>query len=227
MQLTINWLIEKYFGRKIVIFRNMNEFSFSKQKKWLYFLSILTFFFSCKTVEVGVLQYYRPQLGVNFNNHNTVYTFDADSMFKESAMKSLDTFDLLLFNNLRHQLSNKQYIVGNNGSLQTINLEDCIVSIELKNQFATSLIACKTTLKNDSLFYAFAKIPYNKSHLDNHTNNILAAELGSAMANKIDSLQLKLLLKKDPITYSKPVEITESSGFGIVILTVLLVIVLL
>lgn len=205
----------------------MNEFSFSKQKKWLCSLSILTFFFSCKTVEVGVLEYYRPQLGVNFNNHNTVYTFSPDSLFKESAMKSLDTFDLLLFNNLRYQLSNKQYIVGNNGSLQTINLEDCIVSIELKNQYATSLIACKTSHKSDSLFYAFAKTPHNKRNLDNHTNNILAGELGSAMANKIDSFQLKLLLKKDPITFSKPAKITEPSGFGIVILTVLLVIVLL
>lgn len=205
----------------------MSDFFIIKPQNILLIISSFLVLNACKTVEVGALEYHRPQLGVNYNNHNTIYTFYPDTIYKETAANALDTFDQLLFNNLFNQLVNKQYVVGHNGSLQTINLEQCIVSIELKNQYATSLIACKTSDKEDSLFYAYAKTPYNKKHIDNQTNKILANELGSAMANKIDSLQLKLLLKKDPIKYSKPVEKTELGGFGIFILTLMLAIVLL
>ncbi len=169
---------------------------------------------SCTTTNVGALEYHRSQLGINYNNHNIIYTFSPDSLFKENASTQLDNFDQVYFDNLLHQLTARNYIVGSNGQLQTVNLEQCIVSIEQKNQIVSALIACKAPYLKDSIFYAYSDIQIIGQNLDENTNKKLAAQLAIATAKNIDSIQIIELIKKDPIKYNSTFKKREINGLG-------------
>lgn len=220
-------MIQKYFGKKIVIFSNMYDLNRLKLS-FIPTLLILAFLLgSCKTTKVGALEYHRPSLGVNYNNHQTIYTFSPDTLFKDKATSQLDAFDLVFFDNLENQLTARSYVVGAKGQLQTVNLEQCILSIEHKEQMASAMFACKTTLIPDSIFYSYTSLFIGNNKLDEHTNKKLAAQLARETAKSIDSLHLKQLISKDPEKYTATYKKREASSFGNGLLLFLVVIVLL
>jgi hypothetical protein len=182
---------------------------------------------SCKTTKVSALEYHRSQLGVNYNNHQTIYTFSPDTFFKEKASTQLDAFDLVFFDNLENQLTARNYVVGAKGQLQTVNLEQCILSIEHKNQLATAMFACKTTFIPDSIFYAYTNLFIGNNKLDEHSNKKLAAQLAGETAKSLDSLHIKRLIYKDPEKYTATYKKREASSLGSGLLLFLLAIVLL
>ena len=224
--------MQKYWQENCDIFSMLNK-QYTKKEKGIYFIFItLLSFLSCKTIEISPVENYRSQLGVNFNNHNTVYTFSSDSIFKTSATQQLDNFDYTFYENLRNNLNSRNYIVGNQGPLQTINLEQCIISIESLNALNKSnfnketinyraMIACKTLENKEQIFYAYSEIKTDSFKLNEIEMNKLAINLAYSASNKIDSLQKEMLVKKDPVKFGSNIEKREISILGQTILIVL------
>jgi hypothetical protein len=179
---------------------------------------------SCKTTQISSLEYFKPQLSTNYQNHQVVYTFSPDSLFQST--QNLDKFDAVFFDNLQFWLTNKHYNQENSGKLQTLYLEKCIISIDDKPQETTAMLVCKSNLNKDSIFYA--QVKQDRLNLSD-PNNIqkLASSLAEETAHRIDSAHIQSLRKVDPVKYNATYEKSEVNGLGQAVILLVITFVLL
>ncbi len=181
-------------------------------------------FSSCKTTQISSLEYFKPQLSTNYQNHQIVYTFSPDSLF--TSTQNLDNFDAVFFDNLQFWMTNKHYNQENSGKLQTLYLEKCIISIDDKPQGTTAMLVCKSNLNKDSLFYA--QVKQTRLNLSDPKNiQKLASSLAEETAHKIDSAHIQSLRKVDPEKYNASYEKSEVNGFGRAVILLVITFVLL